>query len=94
MNKLPFSGLSGELGFINAILNKNIPAPKISSKWSNEYRDLVSKCLDKNKDNRIKIDQVISHPFLKNAENLKQKWAEELARCKAEHGDLNDIFNN
>ena len=55
MGKVPFSG-SGEAGLIDAILDKNRPAPPLGDEWSQDFRDLVSRCLDKNRDTRITIE--------------------------------------
>ena len=47
--KVPFGG-QGEAGLIEAIMDKNKPAPSIGNKWSANYRDFVARCLVKNKD--------------------------------------------
>jgi serine/threonine protein kinase len=37
--------------------------PKQKALVSSEFEDFVSKCLTKNKDNRIKANELCSHPF-------------------------------
>ena len=58
----------GEAGMLDDILNMNKPASKIRGNWSEDFKDLVARCLDKNRNTRIKIEELVSHPFLAGAE--------------------------
>ena len=50
---------------IYLIINKQ--PPRISDKWSDEFKDFVSKCLVKNPAERWHSTQLLNHPFLKDA---------------------------
>ena len=63
VGNVPFGG-QGEAGLIEAIMDKNKPAPSIGNQWSEQYRDFVAQCLQKDRDQRIKVDQMLQHPFL------------------------------
>ena len=54
----------------------NEPAPFIENKWniiSNEAKDFVSKCLEKDPKNRMDINEVINHKWLKKYITDEQK---------------------
>ena len=54
----------------------NEPAPFIENKWniiSNEAKDFVSKCLEKDPKNRMDINEVINHKWLKKYITEEQK---------------------
>jgi len=47
------------------ITTKGIPDLKDPAKWSNDMRDFLSKCLDKESDTRPDADTLLKHPFLR-----------------------------
>jgi len=50
----------------------NLDPPKITQgTWSPEFHDFVSKCLQKNPDNRPTAEQLLNHPFVKKANNVQ-----------------------
>jgi len=49
------------------ITTKGIPDLKDQSKWSAEYKDFLSKCLDKEPETRLEAADLLKHPFLKKA---------------------------
>ena len=84
---LPFGGI-GEAGMLDAILDPNKPAPPIQGdNWSEEFKEFVSLCLDKNRNTRSKISDVLAHPFLAGAENLKDSWVAEYQRIHTKNED-------
>ena len=42
--------------------------PEIDSKWSNDFRDFVKRCLQKDPEKRAYADELLEHPFVKDAE--------------------------
>ena len=63
---LPFQE-KNELELIKHILNGNII---LSKKNSDDFTDLIKKILKVNFNERIGIDGILSHPFMKNAKNF------------------------
>jgi len=51
------------------ITTKGIPELKEQNKWSDEFKDFLKKCLEKDVDARPDARQLLSHPFLKQACN-------------------------
>ncbi|KAN0035577.1 hypothetical protein ACTA71_004857 [Dictyostelium dimigraforme] len=51
------------------ITTKGIPDLKDQNKWSDDFKDFVKKCLDKDVENRPEAKVLLNHPFLKNACN-------------------------
>jgi len=49
------------------ITTKGIPPLKDGKRWSPIFKDFVSKCLEKEPDNRIDSVELLKHPFLKTA---------------------------
>ena len=45
--------------------------PKLQdcNKWSQEFQEFVSKCLDKNPESRLTARELIKHPFITNTPN-------------------------
>eukprot|EP00475_Leptophrys_vorax_P033281 TRINITY_DN5208_c0_g1_i1.p1 TRINITY_DN5208_c0_g1~~TRINITY_DN5208_c0_g1_i1.p1 ORF type:complete len:763 (-),score=166.95 TRINITY_DN5208_c0_g1_i1:15-2243(-) len=59
-----------ELGAFAAIaFIQSNPAPKLSEKWSNDFRDFVSCMLQKNPEDRWSAYDLLQHPFLTGASN-------------------------
>jgi hypothetical protein len=46
------------------ITTKGIPGLKHPEKWSTEFKDFVSQCLEKDAENRPTADQLLFHPFI------------------------------
>ena len=57
------------------ITNNNVP--KISTKWPAEFQDFIDKCTEKNVSKRWTAKQLLDHPFLKGAQDLKDQWKAE-----------------
>lgn len=72
----PYIGEAQSRVIINIITK---PPPKISNKWSPEFREFVSACLTQNPEERPSAQQLLNHPFLQGASQYK----EEYARCVA-----------
>ncbi|GAM19688.1 hypothetical protein SAMD00019534_028630 [Acytostelium subglobosum LB1] len=51
------------------ITTKGIPDLKEQGKWSEDFKDFVKKCLDKDPDNRPDAQTLLKHPFLRQACN-------------------------
>ncbi|EGG21282.1 hypothetical protein DFA_01163 [Cavenderia fasciculata] len=51
------------------ITTKGIPDLKDQGKWSEEFKDFVKKCLEKDAENRVDAHVLLKHPFLKFACN-------------------------
>ncbi|KAN0025603.1 hypothetical protein ACTFIU_002042 [Dictyostelium citrinum] len=51
------------------ITTKGIPDLKDQNKWSDDFKDFVKKCLDKDVENRPEAKVLLNHPFLKTACN-------------------------
>jgi hypothetical protein len=49
------------------ITTKGIPDLKEPGKWTNEFRDFISKCLEKEAEQRPDANEMLQHPFLKKA---------------------------
>jgi len=49
------------------ITTKGIPALKEPEKWTADFQDFVSKCLIKDPEDRPGADELLKHPFLKQA---------------------------
>ena len=62
--------------------------PSIGKKWSAEFQDFVNKCLDKNPETRWSAEMLLEHPYLKDAENLKEEWIREYFNYKNYFGIL------
>jgi len=45
------------------------PAPTLSfpQRWSKEFNDFISKCLNKDPDKRLSAKELLEHPFIRNA---------------------------
>eukprot|EP01133_Synstelium_polycarpum_P005634 gene5634-6503_t len=54
------------------ITTKGIPDLKDQAKWSEDFKDFVKKCLEKDSDNRADAHVLLKHPFLKIACNSSQ----------------------
>ena len=66
--KLPFNGDN-----ISQILEKILKVnPVIPNHLSPELKDLIKKMLTKNPDNRIKLDGILTHPWLTKTEDANQ----------------------
>jgi len=49
------------------ITTKGIPPLKETARWSNEFKDFVAKCLDKENETRLDANDMLKHPFLRKA---------------------------
>lgn len=50
----------------------NLEPPEIDAKWSHDYRDFVKMCLQKDPKQRASADELLEHPFVRDAEdNIK-----------------------
>ena len=56
------------------IVKKN--PPPIKSKWSDLFRDFVSKCLVKNANDRPSASELLEHPCLKDPDKYQQEFGE------------------
>lgn len=55
--------------------------PKIDAKrWSPEFCNFVDMCLKKDPDARFSTDQLLDHPFLKDAAKCKDYFVKEFTR--------------
>lgn len=50
-----------------AIATQPPPTLKQPEKWSKEFNEFVSLCLQKNPQHRATCDQLLKHPFIKKA---------------------------
>lgn len=49
------------------ITTKGIPGLKDQQKWSREFRDFISRCLEKEPEARPEASELLKHPFLRRA---------------------------
>ena len=78
VGKLPFDDSNDDENEI-ARQTINDPPPFIEEKWnniSNEAKDFVSKCLEKDPKNRINIKEMLNHKWLKIYTSDKEKYKE------------------
>lgn len=54
------------------ITTKGIPGLKHPEKWSAEFKDFVSQCLEKDAENRPTAEQLLFHPFIVNQSDLPE----------------------
>ena len=62
-----------------AIMDSNVPEIN-KKKWSAQFQDFINKCLIRNKDERMTIDQALAHPFLAemDREQCKAAWIQDM----------------
>ena len=78
VGKLPFDDSNDDENEI-ARQTINDPPPFIEEKWnniSNEAKDFVGKCLEKDPKNRINITEILNHKWLKKYISDKEKYKE------------------
>ena len=56
------------------------PYTKVTDKWSDEMKDYVSKCMQRDAKDRWTIDQLLAHPIFDDIDSCKQGWIEEYAK--------------
>ena len=49
-------------------------APALQVKWSDKFRDFVSKCLTKNPEQRATAAELLEHDFLREAEAHREDF--------------------
>jgi len=49
--------------------------PTIGARWSQGFRDFVSKCLSTDPDVRPSADELLKHPWLANSSQCKSDYA-------------------
>lgn len=64
--------------------------PQINERWSNEFREFVKKCLTKNPDKRPSAEELLKHPFLKDAE----KYEDEFKKMVLQYKELKKVQNS
>ncbi|XP_013403397.1 serine/threonine-protein kinase 10 isoform X3 [Lingula anatina] len=65
-------------------IQKNDPPTLLNrKKWSNEFHDFLSKCLVKNPEHRMNMEQLLQHVFIKDATDIKP-IRDLVAEAKAE----------
>ena len=63
---------------MHTIINEDVP--QITGKWTDDFKDFVSKCLNRNPAKRLDIHEVLGHRFLvgldkeETREFCKQAW--------------------
>ena len=60
--------------------------PEINELWSQEFRDFVKKCLNRNSSERPTTDELLDDPFLKDAQSHKAEFATTVTRYIEENG--------
>ena len=59
------------------------PSPSIKNpKWSSQFKDFVSKTVDKDPEQRWTIDQLLGHPWLADAQQKRAAFCQELNAWK------------
>lgn len=66
--KPPFKNLPENESVLDAIINREIPDVQTKTEAFNQ---LMQRCFEKDPNNRIKIKEILDHPFLADAENCK-----------------------
>lgn len=81
---LPFDDESSDKEIARQTIYENPPFPNnVWNKISKDAKDLVMKLLEKNPDNRIKITELLSHPWLsKRTSPSPQKHKKNLSISK------------
>ena len=65
--RAPYSKEPSIIAVMEAIASED-EVPQISTKWSDNYRDFVAKCLIKERTKRWSIKRLLRHDFLHNAD--------------------------
>lgn len=79
----PFFNLaSNQAAHVRAILQE--PIARIPSKWSDQFADFVSQCLQREKNQRATIEEILAHDFLQGAEACKESWVKEFCHWQEE----------
>lgn len=58
----------------------NNPPPTISDRWSKDFRDFVSCCMQKDPENRWSTHELLKHPFMVGAEDCLDDYMRDFAR--------------
>ena len=46
--------------------------PRIKESWTPDFQDFIDKCLEKKVERRWTAEMLINHPFLADAENMRE----------------------
>ena len=50
-------------------------APTLQGKkWSTSFQNFVARCLDKDPEKRANAEELLQHPFMKDAENYRDEF--------------------
>lgn len=76
------------------ITTKGIPELKDQAKWSNEMKDFVRRCLDKEPETRPEAADLLKHPFLRRACGPADisRVCREAKRAKEKASQLPSLF--
>lgn len=90
--KLPFKYNKCKDILFKTILNKS---PKFNKLFTDDAKDLITKCLNKNKNQRISAQNIQNHPFFDNIiwEDIKNKNFTPIILTKKEKDQVNNISN-